>query len=82
MMETLTAADVARGFRHSLGWFYRNRVRLEARGFPVPVDGLGLRWDPAAIDAWLNAQLPAVKAAAVPEDGADILIRRAQQMAA
>lgn len=32
--------------------FSARRRRLEAEGFPPPVPGLGLRWDPVAIDAW------------------------------
>jgi hypothetical protein len=80
MREFLTAADVARGFRRSLGWFNANRAALEARGFPKPADGCGRRWDPAAIARWQDAQLPPQDAN--PEAAAEaLLIERAQRMA-
>lgn len=75
----LTSAQVALRLSRSLGWFRSNRDRLEARGFPRPIDGCGMRWDPVAIDAWLDRQRgqAADPAAAAEEE----LIRRAQAMA-
>lgn len=45
--------------------FLRLRGRLEAeQGFPPPVPGLALRWDPRAIEDWLAARRAAPAAAA------------------
>jgi hypothetical protein len=80
--DLLTAPQVARRFSRSLGWFRRMRPSLEARGFPLPVDGCGLRWDPAAIDDWLDAQRrPAVREFGAVMDGEAELIRRAAALA-
>lgn len=81
MRQLLTAPQVARalGYRHA--WFLRHRARLEAEhGFPGPVDGCGLRWDPAAIEDWLDARRQATRqvAGAAAED---ILITRARRLA-
>ena len=54
--QLLTSAQVAAKLGHRLGWFYGHRAALEARGFPLPVDGCGNRWDQLAIDRWLDAQ--------------------------
>lgn len=55
----LTGPEVALRLRRSTTWFYRNRARLEAEhGFPRPVDGCGMRWDPEALMRWLDARLP------------------------
>jgi len=40
-------------------WFWRHRAGLEALGFPPPVPGIARRWDPVAIHAWLDSQVPA-----------------------
>ena len=72
----LTSAQVAQLLGRSVTWFSRNRARLEdAHGFPPSVWGLGARWDSAAIERWLDQQMP--KAPAEP-DHAAILIARAQ----
>lgn len=81
MRALLTAPQVAAalGYRHA--WFLRNRARLEAEhGFPRPVDGCGMRWDPAAIEDWLDARRRTTRAAAA-EIAEDILITRARRMA-
>ena len=79
MRNFLTAAQVANGFGRSLTWFYAQRAALEARGFPAPVDGCGLRWDPAAIQDWQDAQRPA--RAASPDQMAEAtLIGRARAL--
>jgi predicted DNA-binding transcriptional regulator AlpA len=70
--EILTAPQVARLLARSVTWFYRNRATLEGKGFPRPVDGLGMRWDSVAIHRWLDAQAPAAEASAE-----DVLIARA-----
>ena len=49
----MTSADVAKKLTRSRDWFYRNRKRLEARGFPKTVPGHGQRWHPGAIAAYL-----------------------------
>jgi predicted DNA-binding transcriptional regulator AlpA len=81
MRVLMTAPQVAAalGYRH--GWFLRNRARLEAEhGFPGPVDGCGLRWDPAAIEDWLDRRRQVTRAAA-GEAAETILIERARRMA-
>ena len=80
MRQLLTAPMVARGLSRSVGWFLRNRADLESdHGFPAPVDGCGMRWDPAAIEDWLDARR---KRAVPPELAAEAtLIQRARAMA-
>lgn len=59
--ELLTRDQVARKLGHTGCWFNRNRKSLEREdGFPPAVlgRGRGARWDPAAIDAWLDRQMP------------------------
>ena len=76
----LTAAQVALRLGRTHRWFTRNRAALEARGFPGPVDGCGMRWDPVAIDGWLDGQLdcpPPVSDEAMEAQ----LLRRAAAMA-
>jgi predicted DNA-binding transcriptional regulator AlpA len=57
----LSCAEVAARLNMSLDWFYRNHARLSAtRGFPTSVlGGRDARWDPIAIDRWLDAQMDA-----------------------
>lgn len=93
----LTAAEVAARLRPgsagALDWFYRRKKGLIAdHGFPPPVPGCGNRWDPAALDRWLDAQDPrAPKPAAAPAapaaandetDWTAILAARGQAIAA
>lgn len=58
----LTTAQVAARLGHpgaaGVAWFYRHRRALRADRFPEPVTGCGYRWDPAAIDAWLDGDQP------------------------
>lgn len=51
----LTAADLARFLRRTVPWVHRHHALLvDQHGFPPPLPGLGgLRWDPAAVEAWL-----------------------------
>ena len=59
MRDLLKTAEVADRLGHHVEWFYKNRRRLEQDyGFPPPVRGMRHRWDPAAIDAWLDRQFP------------------------
>lgn len=56
----LDAEQVAARLHVTLDWWRHNRRRLqESFGFPLPIAGIGGRWDPLAIQAWLDAQLPA-----------------------
>jgi hypothetical protein len=80
MRQALTAAEVALHLRRSLPWFHRHRPALEARGFPPPMDGCGLRWDPRAIERWQDSLLPPAPATADAKAEAT-LIERARQMA-
>lgn len=76
------AAQVAERLALTPAAFCQRRRQLEDRhGFPPPVPGLGRRWNPAAIEAWLAQQAGGVPdpAAATPED---ILISRARAMIA
>lgn len=60
----LNRVQVAARLGHNIAWFYKNYSRLSRAGFPQPVLGgmRGARWDPAAIDRWLDSRLPATKA--------------------
>ncbi|CAB4128112.1 hypothetical protein UFOVP99_11 [uncultured Caudovirales phage] len=75
--QLLTSAGVAAKLGHSVAWFYRQRLALEGRGFPRPVDGCGNRWDQVAIDRWLDQQAGAGQRGQTPED---LLIARAAAM--
>jgi predicted DNA-binding transcriptional regulator AlpA len=53
----LTMQEVAERLAHGYDWFRRQRARLERdEGFPAPVRGCGNRWDPRAIEQWLDRQ--------------------------
>lgn len=59
--DLLTRDQVARKLAKTGCWFQRHRKALEAGdGFPPAVlgRGRGARWDPAAIDAWLDQRMP------------------------
>jgi predicted DNA-binding transcriptional regulator AlpA len=57
--KLLTVRELADRIDRTAGYIYRNWRRLVAEeGFPPPVRGLGNRWDPVAVDAWLDAQIP------------------------
>ncbi|WP_421988515.1 hypothetical protein [Roseococcus sp.] len=74
--ELLTAPLVAKALGRSLTWFYHHRVELEEQhGFPRTVRGCGTRWDPRAIEAWRDAQLPAAPSAEGETE--QLLLRRA-----
>jgi hypothetical protein len=62
----LSAAQLAAKLNQSLDWWYHNRPALEAAGFPTTVPGMGKRWDPVAVDAWLDLQVPGHLRAALP----------------
>ena len=65
----LNTRQVAARLGHTLDWFYRNRPRLESQhDFPPSVGGCGGRWDPAALDAWLDTQIPAALREPVDRD--------------
>lgn len=49
----LTVREVCRLLRRSSGWFYDNRAKLEAEGFPKPVPVVG-RYHAEAIEAWMK----------------------------
>jgi len=56
----LDRAGVARKLGMTVETLYRRLAELEADGFPKPVHGRmsGARWDPVAIDRWLDRKLP------------------------
>lgn len=62
----LNRPAVARRLGISVERFYRNRRELEAAGFPKPAFGRmsGERWDPLAIDRWLDAKMRSTSPAA------------------
>ena len=49
----LRAPEVAALLGMSVRAFHAARARLRDRGFPAPVPGMGPRYDPRAIEAWL-----------------------------
>ena len=54
--KLLTQRQVAARLGITLGYWHRRKAGLLAKHrFPPPVAGLGLRWDPVAIDRWLDA---------------------------
>lgn len=69
--DLISAAEVAVKLGHAVDWFYRRRDRLERTlGFPPCVAGCGKRWDPEAIDRWLDVQMPAeLRSTGVRDDG-------------
>jgi len=78
MRQLLTAPQVAGLLGYRPGWFTRHRSRLEAEhGFPQPVDGCGMRWDPAAIEDWLDARRHATRLV-VADAAEQLLIERAR----
>lgn len=55
----LAIAQVALRLNVSAENFNRRRRELiERHGFPPPLPGLALRWDPLAIDLWLDKHIP------------------------
>lgn len=81
MNETLqpdaryTAREVALlVLRHRLRWFYVNRARLEAEGFPRPISSVGRpRWSGADLIAW--EQRPKIrKGVALPAGVVDLRV--------
>jgi predicted DNA-binding transcriptional regulator AlpA len=82
MRHLLTAPQVAAALGYKLSWFHRHRASLVAeRAFPAPIAGCGMRWDPRAIESWLDWQLPAAGRSA-EADAEQELIRRAAAMSA
>ncbi|HWK44892.1 MAG TPA: hypothetical protein VNT30_09235 [Stellaceae bacterium] len=86
----LTRAEMADRLQVDLDYLYRHLHRLYADGFPRPAWGnrAGARWDPRAIDAWLDAKIarPAASSPAPAGGGEDevdydaILNRNAQRI--
>lgn len=84
---------VARKLGLTVERFYIKYAELRADGFPLPAlgSGRGARWDPRAIDAWLDAKIPAavnsnvlpltVADTAQPTSADAILDQRAAQLA-
>lgn len=85
MRPLLDAPALAHLLGISTTRFLRRRPQLEMEhGFPPPVRGLALRWDPLAIEAWLAAQRQgAVSVTVAPaHDWEAILAARAQALPA
>ena len=57
MRQILNVEQVAFKLNRSPSYIYQNRRRLEATGFPKPLDVLGGGYDEAAIDLWLDRQM-------------------------
>lgn len=57
MRQILNVEQVAFKLNRSVSYFYQNRRRLEASGFPKPLTILGGGYDEAAIDLWLDRQM-------------------------
>lgn len=81
MRQLLTLHQVAvlLGLPGARSLVARRRQLEEEHGFPPPVPGLGLRWDPVAIDAWLARHRPAEATPAATAEA--ILVQRARAMA-
>lgn len=58
MSEWIDAMACARKLKHPLGWFYKNRARLEANGFPLPDPRVvgHPRWRAAEVDAYVDGE--------------------------
>jgi len=58
--RTLLDNDQVAALLHvSRDWWLRNKAALiAAHGFPPTVAGIPNRWDPLALAAWLDGQLP------------------------
>lgn len=67
----------------SLDWWRHNHRHLrEAHGFPAAVPGFPHRWDPVAVDAWLDALLSSDEpriARLSPETVTGVHLRREMQ---
>lgn len=63
--ELLTMEAVALKLGRGREWFWKHwRTLISRHRFPKPVPGLGKRWDPMAIDCWLDSHIdPAFLAA-------------------
>lgn len=83
----LSRAELASRLGHRVDWLNRHYPELALDGFPAPALGsrAGARWDPAAVDAWLDRKLPAPPApapdAALAQIG-DELDRASERLAA
>lgn len=55
--QLITRKRVAETLGHSESWFRANYGTLKGKGFPKPVPDCGLRWDPKAVEIWLDLQL-------------------------
>lgn len=91
--QVLTSAQVAERLNLTTAAFHkRHRILREQHGFPPPVPGLGYRYDPEAITAWLARQrqaadpvpapAPAAANDAAPVDWSEVLAKRAAALAA
>lgn len=70
--ELLDRPALARRLNVSVEVLYRRlKTMLLHEKFPQPVfgNGRGARWDPRAIDAWLDAKLPNAANSNTPEPG-------------
>jgi hypothetical protein len=64
-----TRHDLAHWFNQPLSWVYANlNFMMEHEGFPRPIMGnrVSARWNPVAVHAWLDRELPAARAAEPP----------------
>lgn len=52
--ELMDTRAIAKALGVKLHQLYKKRQVLSAHGFPDPVPGFGKKWDPAAIDRWLD----------------------------
>lgn len=56
----ITRDELLQILQVSKDWFARHRHQLAERGFPAPMAALrpAERWDPAAVQAWIDSQRP------------------------
>lgn len=84
----LNRAQVARRLGITVERFYHKTAELAADGFPAPAHGrgVGARWDPVAIDRWLDRKIPKDRGdqvqGAAPDDDyfAALLDRNAERL--
>lgn len=78
LRRLLPRAELAAKLGHATEWFNKHLPELLADGFPPPALGTrsGARWDPAAVDDWLDRKRPLKPA---PDAAAEAQLR--QEMA-
>jgi predicted DNA-binding transcriptional regulator AlpA len=82
--QVLTIPQVAATLGLTTAAFYKRHHKLrEQHGVPPPLPGLGHRWDPAAIAAWIGRQgNPTAAETPPPANDIDVWQQRLDERAA